>query len=199
MIVGLTGGIASGKSTVARMLKEQGAIVLDADAQVRANQIIGSDGYEKTRTIVGEDCVLENGAFDREKIRSKILKNPTILDALEDNLHPVVRNYYAKALKGLDTKNDLIILDVPLLIGYPTEPLCEKIVVTICADEDERKKRAFDRGGMSEDWWQFITSRQLTADQFRKRADYVIPTECSMNETKEHVQKLISLLTNTKA
>ncbi len=199
MIVGLTGGIASGKSTVARMLKELGAIVLDADAQVRANQMIGSDGYEKTKAIVGEDCVLENGAFDREKIRSKILKDSTILDALEDNLHPIVRDYYAKALKDVDTKNDLVIFDVPLLIGYPTELLCEKVVVTICADEEERKKRAFDRGGMSEEWWQFITLRQLTADQFRDRADYVIPTECSMDETKEHVRKLISLLTNTEA
>ncbi len=198
MIVGLTGGIASGKSTVSRMLKEFGAVVLDADAQVRANQEKGSDGYQKTRDIVGEDCVLDNGDFDRKKIRSKILNDASILDALEENLHPIVRNYYADTLKSIDTQNQLIILDVPLLIGYPTEPLCEKIIVTVCSDEGERKRRAFDRGGMSEEWWAFITSRQLTADEFKERADYVIPTECSLGETKEHVQKLIKLLTNTE-
>ena len=56
----------------------------------------------------------------------------------------------------------------------------------------------YKRQGMSEEWWAFITSRQLTADEFKERADYVIPTECSLGETKEHVQKLIKLLTNTE-
>lgn len=198
MIIGLTGGIASGKSTVARMFEAAGAIVLDADAKVRENQKVGSKGYLKTLQIVGEDCIDAQGHFKRDAMREKILQNPSLLDALEDNLHPIVRDYYAEALKNIDTKANLVVLDVPLLIGYPTEPLCEKIAVTICEDENERKSRAFARGGMSEEWWQFILTRQLTTAEFKARADYVIKTDIPMGDTEAEVNALVNLLTNTK-
>lgn len=198
MIIGLTGGIASGKSTVARMFQDAGAIVLDADARVRESQQVGSTGYQKTLAIMGEGCVDEQGHFIREKMRRKIMENPQLLDALEENLHPIVRDYYAQELTRHDLKTQVIVLDVPLLIGYPTEKLCEKIVVTLCKNENERKKRAFARGNMTEEWWRFITQRQLTAEDFEKRADVVLQTDIPLHETQQQVEACMALFTNTK-
>lgn len=190
-VLGLTGGIAGGKSTVARFFAENGALVADADAVVRAAQQPGHAAFDAMKKAIGETYFNADGTLNRAALRDAVFKTPAILKTLEDIFHPVVHAYYDRLLAEQAPTNNVVVLDVPLLIGGPTQKRCDAVAVALC-DDAVRKQRAFARPHMSEEYWQFMTARQPSRAMFEKEADFIIRTDVALEDTKAQVDEIYS-------
>ncbi|MBA4254086.1 MAG: dephospho-CoA kinase [Comamonadaceae bacterium] len=113
--IGLTGGIGSGKSTVAAMLQALGAPVLDADALARACTAPGGAAIEPIRAAFGPQCIGPDGALEREQMRALVFAQPTARQRLEAIVHPLVRDAIEQACAQLQGRSDCVVLDIPLL------------------------------------------------------------------------------------
>ena len=113
--IGLTGGIGSGKSTVAAMLQALGAPVLDADALARACTAPGGTAIEPIRAAFGPQYIGPDGALDREQMRALVFAQPAARQRLEAIVHPLVRDAIEQACAQLQGRSDCVVLDIPLL------------------------------------------------------------------------------------
>jgi dephospho-CoA kinase len=114
--VGLTGGIGSGKSTVASLLVERGATVVDADQLARAVVEPGTDGLARVVERFGRDVLLPDGGLDRPKVASIVFADDTALKDLNSIVHPAVGLLMAERLTALESTNEIVVLDIPLLV-----------------------------------------------------------------------------------
>ncbi len=188
MVIGITGGIASGKSTIARMIARRGIPHLDADKLVhrllaRDRPTIAAIEKQFPGTVV-------NGAVDRRLLGASIAGDPGKLKRLEQLLHPLVRAAEEQAilLAGRQRRR-AILLDIPLLFETGAEVLCD-VVIAAHAPLPMRKRRALARG-MSEATVARLVSRQLTEAERNRQADIVIPTTIGKAHTRRMVEALL--------
>ncbi len=173
-ILGLTGGIAMGKSTAAKALLRQGVPVHDADAAVhrlyaRGGRAVGPIGAAFPEAVV-------EGAVDRARLGKEVLGAPEKLRLLERIMHPLVRRESREWLGDMARRGErLVVLDIPLLYETGGERLCDAVLV-VSAPLFLQRQRALARGGMSEDKLAAILRRQVKDLERRRKADYVIPT-----------------------
>jgi len=191
-ILGLTGPLASGKTTVSKMFKEAGASVLSADKLVHELQ---QSHYPYAASIAAhtkKDVLDEQGNIDRTKLGEALIKNPESLKIVEDILHPPLRSLIKERISHITSeKHDfLIVLEVPLMFKSGMNELCDKVASCICLDET-RHQRALERSSMSEEKWQFLNSKQRSNVEFQELADCLINTDGSMEETSKKVTKII--------
>ncbi len=190
LIIGLTGSIGMGKSTVASMFQDAGVPVFDADAEVRAMQ--GPDGalvsaIEKAFPgSTGPDGVL------REKLGSQVFGDKAALARLEAIVHPAVG---ARRSQFLEENRDaaMMVFDIPLLFEGKGHTQVDKIVV-VSAPAAVQRERVLAREGMTAEKFAHILSLQTPDAEKRSRADHVIDTGTSLEETRAEVRKLISTL-----
>lgn len=188
IVIGLTGGIASGKSTIARMMARRGIVNIDADALVHAlmkRPCIASD--------IGKffPAAIKNNIIDRAALGVIVGKDKAALSRLESILHPAVRNAELAALKqALRQKRKAVILDIPLLFETGAQSLCD-LVITATAPLPMRRRRAFLRAQMSEEKWSRLIARQLDEAARNRLADIVIPTTLGKAFTRRHVELLL--------
>lgn len=193
VIIGLTGGIASGKSTVSTMLKELNIPVIDADEEARLAVEKGEKAYLEIVAYFGEEILLEDGSIDRLKLGSIIFPNEDKRKILNSIVHPAVReNMLRKKEQYLLSGHEFVVLDIPLLFESKLTHMVEKVIV-VYVDEQTQLARLMERNGFSKEEATARIASQLPLKDKLTMADAVIDNNGSIDETKK---QLISILTN---
>lgn len=190
LVVALTGGIGSGKSTVGQIFAQLGAIVVDSDQLARDVLERGSIGFNEVVAKFGDE-ILKNGEIDRQLLASIVFKDPTKRTELEQITHPLIRKTFAEVI-ARSSSNAIVINQIPLLVESNHDYKFDH-VITVSASEDIRAQRLLKRG---------LTGVQIrermqaqATDQMREGiADSVIVNEKSEQEITNQVEKIWELL-----
>ncbi|MCZ2499122.1 dephospho-CoA kinase [Xylophilus sp. Kf1] len=173
--LGLTGGIGSGKSTVADMLQSRGARVVDADALSRATTAAGGSAVAAIARTFGDDFVTPQGALDRDRMRALVFEDPGARQRLEAIVHPLVTQAGARAAEAARQAGvRLLVHDVPLLVesGRWLDRV-ERVLVVDC-EEDTQVRRVMARSALDEATVRRIIASQATRAERRAVADFVL-------------------------
>ncbi len=188
VILGLTGSICMGKSTVANMFKQLDIPVFDADKVVH-NLL----SMKKIIQIVGEAFpeLLINGFIDRKILGKQVFDDEQALKKLENILHPIVFEEKNKFIK-LNEKNKetIVVLDIPLLFETGWNNFCDFVIV-VDAPDSVQKTRALSRSGMTVQKFEKIKKQQMSNDIKRMKADFVVSTDLKEHETLQQLVKII--------
>lgn len=174
--LGLTGGIGSGKSTVAGMLAARGAAVMDADAISRSVTAPGGLAIEPIAQVFGAAMIGADGAMDRQAMRERIFKDPDAKRQLEAIIHPLVSQITAEQVQAaLDKGSRCLVFDVPLLVesGERWRRQVDQVLVVDC-DTDTQRQRVMARSGLAPDEIDRIIALQARREQRLACADVVI-------------------------
>lgn len=187
-VVGITGGIATGKSTVTKMLRSHGYTVLDADVMTHKAYEPGSETFKQITASF--DC-LENGEISRKKLGQIVFQNPQQKKVLEDIIHPYV---YKRMEEGIRTASgSLIFLDVPLLFEAHFDTLCDAVIVVSCTP-DIQLRRLMARNHLSKEESQRRISSQMPLAEKEARADYVIDNSGDRYHLQNQVKRVLGEL-----
>ena len=187
IIVGLTGSVASGKSTVASWLSAKGIAVHDSDAVV--HNLLAANGQAVAEIIAtfGLDFGTNDGGIDRKKLGAHVFANPADRKKLESILHPLVRQHRDRFLQDQQfLGSQIVVLDVPLLYETGVDGLCDYVIV-VYADEDTIRHRALSRPGMTLEKLSGILATQMPANEKCQRADFVLDTDLDHDITRQHL------------
>ncbi|GIN71367.1 dephospho-CoA kinase [Bacillus sp. J14TS2] len=191
MMVGLTGGIASGKSTVSQMFKEKGFVIIDADIASRKVVEPEQPAYREIVQVFGESILLPNQWLDRAKLGSIIFSDEAKRQTLNSIVHPAVREQMESwKNKALAAGKQTIIHDIPLLFENKLTHLVEKTVV-VFVEEQVQLARLMERNKLSESEANARISSQMSLREKAKLADAVIDNNGEMAETKSQIEELI--------
>jgi len=186
LLVGLTGGIGSGKSTVSASLAERGAEVIDADAIVRALQEPGTPVFDAMIECFGPGIVAPDGSLDRQAVADRVFADGEALQALNAIVHPAVGTEIARRLENASTGDGVVILDVPLLVESGRDDLAGLIVVDL--DPEVAISRLVEQRGFSEADARARIARQVSRDDRLARADFVIHNHGNRAELAEQIE-----------
>ncbi|MGE7605183.1 dephospho-CoA kinase [Peribacillus frigoritolerans] len=191
-IIGITGGIASGKSTVSLYLQELGFTIVDADLASRAVVEPGEEAYHQVVKAFGEDILLTDGNIDRVKLGSIIFNDQEKRLLLNGIMHPAVRNWMrVKTEVALSSGEETVFMDIPLLFESKLTFMVDKTLL-IYVDEQVQLQRLMNRNGLSEkEALARINSQMPLADK-KALADAVIDNNGDINETKRQVKAILS-------
>lgn len=191
MIIGLTGSIASGKSTVANMLKEYGLPIVDADIVARVVVEPGTATLAKIAEAFGKEVITENGEMDRAKVGSIIFHDESKRKVLNEIIHPAIR---AEMLRQRDEHiangAKTVIMDIPLLFESKLQHYVEKILV-VTVSEETQLRRLMERNQLSEEEARARISSQLPLSEKEKGADAVINNNGTVDETREQLDSVL--------
>ena len=177
--IGLTGGIGSGKSTVAQMLQARGAAVIDADAIARQVTAAHGAAMPAIAHTFGPDFVTADGALDRERMRAHVFSQPQAKQALEAIIHPLVaQETQRQAQEALAKGHNTLVFDVPLLVesGARWRTQVDRVLVVDCS-EATQIQRVMARNGLSREIVQSIIAAQASRTQKLAAADWVIDND----------------------
>ena len=187
MIVGLTGGIASGKSTVSTIFNSLGVKIADADKI--AKEISQRENVKKEiLNIFGKDVFSLDNQLDRSKLKEIVFSDRNKLAELNGIIHPKIMEEFKK-IKANSCKNDIIIFDIPLLFETGMDKLCDKVIV-VFIDKEEQIKRIEERDKIERDLCEKIIASQLSLEDKLKRADVIIDNSGSLEELGIKVKKI---------
>jgi dephospho-CoA kinase len=187
LTVGLTGGIASGKSTVSSLLIEKGYTVIDADIEARLAVEKGEEAYQEIVRHFGERILLKDGSIDRTELGSIIFHDETERKALNSIVHPAVRKRMtAKREQAIRRNEQLIILDIPLLFESKLQYMCNKTLL-VYADEDIQLQRLMQRNQLSEKEAMARIQSQMPLRDKKALADAVIDNNGTIEETEKQL------------
>ncbi len=191
MIIGLTGGIASGKSTVSNFFKELGVEIVDAD--LVAKEISEEkESVERIKDIFGNDIVDTKGKVIREKLRERVFRDRALLEKLNGIIHPQVIEYFQRK-KIENSDSEIMIFDIPLLYETNMDKLCDKVIV-VGLEKEKQIERVILRDGSSRELAQKIISNQMSLEDKMRRADIVIMNNGSLEDLKEKVIEVYNFL-----
>ena len=191
LILGVTGTIASGKSTVAKELARRGATVLDADQLAREVVESGSSVLKKLVKLFGMEILQQDGNLDRDRLGQMVFADVKVRAMLNQIMHPEIAKKSVEQLQQLQNNPDLplIVYEAPLLFEVGAESRVDKVLV-VKIDPEEQLKRLMSRDGLSEERAQQRMSSQMTQQQKLERADYIIDNSGSLAETKQQIDAL---------
>ena len=178
MLIALTGGIGSGKSTVARRWVDLGATEVDADLLAREVVEPGSVGLEQVTQEFGPSVLTQSGTLDRAALAKIAFANDANRVKLESILHPLIQELALKRVQGLQ---GVIVYTIPLFVESKSKLQFDKVVAISC-DEDVRVRRLIDSRGMNEVEAKSRVAAQATDSQREAVADLVIDSNCSLEE-----------------
>jgi dephospho-CoA kinase len=185
--VGLTGGIASGKSTVADMFAGLGAGVVDTDTVAREVVSPGEPGLEAVVAEFGAEILQPNGELDRRALRNIVFSEPERRELLESILHPLIRARTLQLVEELDTPYAIIV--VPLLLETGFDELVERVLVVDCP-EAQQLKRLCRRDNVGETEAQAMLAGQIDRQARLARADDVVDNSGDLQATRTQVAAL---------
>lgn len=189
LCVGLTGGIGSGKSTVAALFAEYGAGIVDTDIIAHSLTQAGGEAIEAIRTVFGDGFIANDGALDRAKMRALIFSDAAAKRQMELLLHPMIREQAKAQLRQLEA-NPYIILVVPLLPESPAfRQLVQRVLVVDCG-EDAQITRVIGRNKMTEAEVRAIIARQTPRAERLQLADDVIHNDAGLDSLAGQVAVL---------
>ncbi len=193
-LVGLTGGVGSGKSTVAAMLRELGAEVVDADEASHAVYEPGTPGFAAVIRDFGEDYV-RKGRIDRKALGELVFKDPDALRRLNAIVHPLVRDWMAqRTAEALERGADVVVQDVPLLFENKLEELFPTVVL-VWVPREVQVDRLVKGRGFTPERAGAVISAQMPIDEKRGRATHVVDNSGTKESTRPQVERLWRALT----
>ena len=177
IVVGLTGGIASGKSTTATLFRESGIPVHDADAVVHEMMAPGGVAVESVIDAFGRHILAPDGSINRQRLGAEVFSAPERRQLLESIIHPLVGAARDKFLESCRRSGEpIVVLDIPLLFETGGETLCDFVILCI-VDADTQRQRAVARQGMTPEKLDAILQSQMPLATKRTLADAVIETD----------------------
>ncbi len=192
IVIGLTGSIGMGKSTVTKMFAEEGAPGFDSDAAVHALYAAGGAAVGPVEAAF--PGVTKDGAIDRAALSARVVGNPEQIKALELIVHPLVRRAQMQFLQDQrDAGAPFVVLDIPLLFEGSGAKFVDKIVV-VSAPAEVQRARVLARPGMTAEKFEAILALQMPDAEKRARADFVIDTSGSFDDTRAQVRSVLDAL-----
>lgn len=194
ILVGLTGGIGSGKSTVSARLAARGAVILDADAITREVQLPGSPVLVELAERFGPEVIAADGSLERQALADIVFTDPEALKALNAIVHPAVGREMNRRMIEQRTTTNVVILDIPLLTENPREGLQGRIVVDVPVETQvERlvKHRGFDEADA-----RARIGRQASRNERLATADFVVDNSGAPEDLEPQIDRLWSWLTS---
>jgi len=188
LLVGLTGGIGSGKSTVARMLAARGAVVLDSDAFARAAVASGTPGFDRVVSLFGPGIVRADGELDRAAIADRVFADPELRSQLEAIVHPEVRGMIAEAVAAEANTDHVVVVDSPLLIETGAHRLVPVLIV-VSASPETQIRRLLARGMAEADARARLAAQMPLADK-SKLAHVILDNEGTEAELEAQVDQM---------
>jgi len=185
--VGLTGGIGSGKSTVSDLFAALGVDIIDTDEISRALTSSGQPALDTIQERFGPDLVAADGALDRVRMRTLAFSDPSARQALQDILHPLIREEVQNRLSS--TKGAYSIVVVPLLVESRGYKFADRILVVDCSEE-QQVERVMQRSGLAKDQVMAIMRTQSRREERLAAADDVIVNDAGIAELHERVAQL---------
>ncbi|MCL6631106.1 MAG: dephospho-CoA kinase [Alicyclobacillus herbarius] len=191
LIVGLTGGIATGKSTVTGMLRELGAYVVDADVWARKVVEPGSEGLREVVAAFGDRILRSDGSLDRGALAAIVFQDEAARQRLNAITHPRVRSGMMSETKAYLSEHpgNPVVWDVPLLFEGETRHLVQRTIV-VYTDEATQLARLMARNGYSEAEAKARIRAQMSIEEKRRLADYVIDNTGTLDLTREQVERI---------
>lgn len=196
--IGLTGSVATGKSTVSNMIQQAGIPLVDADIAARKVVEPGTEGLKEIVAYFGEEILLADGTLDRAKLGEIIFKDKEKREKLNEITHPRVKDYMLEARERFfRAGEELVFFDIPLLFESHLESLVDQIVVVWTTPETELK-RLMERNNLTkEDALRRIES-QMGIDEKARKADFVIDNNESLEKTQKQVYTFIERFVKNK-
>lgn len=192
LVIGLTGSIGTGKSTVSQMLKEHNIPVIDADVIAREVVKPGEPAYNQIVDAFGEEILLPGGEIDRKKLGEIVFGEEKKRKQLNGIVHPAVRErMLADRDRLADQKENVIVLDIPLLYESGLTHFVEKVIV-VYVTEETQLKRLRERDGTSKEEALRRINSQLSIEEKSRMADKIIDNNGTLQETKQQVEQLLS-------
>ena len=187
-ILGLTGGIATGKSTVGRFFESQGIPVVDADKGARQVMEPGQAAYHAVVKTFGQEILKDDGTIDRTRLGAIVFNDPAKLSKLNETVHSHVLNWIKEEKdKLIKAGHPLVVLDIPLLyeIGFENEV---DAVMVIYVDPETQLKRLMKRDNLSENEAKIRIAAQASIDSKAEKADIVIDNRGGIDETENQLR-----------
>lgn len=192
--IALTGGIASGKSTVAALLRQSGLPVLDSDAIARMVVAPGKPAWQALRRHLGEEFFGPDGVLDRQAVARQVFTRPDAREQLNRLLHPHISRELQDRLAQLEAQGEpLVVVEVPLLFELGLENLYDRVIV-VYADAETQQRRLHRRDCRLPGEAAGILAAQGSLRQKAARADFVVDNSGDMAQTREQVEKIIAEL-----
>jgi dephospho-CoA kinase len=188
LLVGLTGGIGSGKSTVAGMLADRGAVVLDADAFAREAVSASTEGFGQVVRRFGSEIVGRDGEIDRPKLAAIVFGDESARRDLEAIVHPFVRRAIADGITDNASTDRVVVLVNPLLIEMGTHRDCDVVIVVAVAAETQVARSV--ALGMDEDDVRSRMAAQLPFEERAPHADVVLDNEGTLEDLSGQVDRI---------
>lgn len=193
MVLGITGGVGSGKSAVIKYFEEQGAFVILSDDVARKISESEGPALDKIRDLFKDDNVLTGDGFmDRTKVAALVFCDEKKKQALNDILHPATKDEIVRLINETQkaTPDRLILLESAIFFETGCDELVDKVLF-VYADEDIRIKRLMENRGYSEEKCRAIMAKQMTAEELRGRCDFVVDNSGSLEGTIEQIESVI--------
>ena len=187
-IIGLTGGIGSGKTTVAKLLESKGYSVYYSD--IRAKEIVNNNAFLKIRIIqlLGDKAYDQDGKYNRKWVAQKIFNNEKLLLELNKIIHPAVRDDFEFWVK--EQKVDFVFKETALLFELNLDKNCFKTIL-VTADESLRIKRVMERDGKTCQEIKNIIQKQMSEQEKIKRADFIIENNTDLENLGKEVERML--------
>ncbi|WP_339321807.1 dephospho-CoA kinase [Paenibacillus sp. FSL W8-0194] len=190
MNIGLTGGIATGKSTVSALLVNKGALLVDADAIAREVMLPGHPVLAAVAGHFGQAVILEDGTLDRKKLGDIVFRDPSQRKALNDITHPAIRKEIRGRMDDLQREHPdkLVVVDIPLLYESGLEHMFERVMV-VYAPEHVQLERLMRRNQLTAEEAAARIRSQMDIEEKKRKADIVIDNSGDAEETERQVDR----------
>lgn len=189
LLVGLTGGIGSGKSTVARLLERRGAVVFDADALAREAVEPGTPGHDAVVERFGANVLAPGGELDREALASIVFADPAARRDLEEIVHPEVRRLFAEGCEAYRDTDRVVVFSAPLLVETGMHTAFEVLVLVSTPVEVQIERLLRDRA-MSEEQVRARIAAQAPLEEKAAVADVIVDNEGNLEDLEAQVDSL---------
>jgi dephospho-CoA kinase len=196
-LVGLTGGIASGKSTVAKILGRLGAAIVDADVLSREVVAPGHDGWNEIVATFGSEVLQADQTLDRQKLRTIIFNNPEARKKLEAIIHPRVRALAEQRIREHGEAGFVVVVyEVPLLFEGNLQQWLRPVILVAC-DINVQRQRLQARDGLDAAAAQKHIDAQMSLEEKRRLADYVIENDGTLADLESKVRAVLAKIQAT--
>ena len=191
LIVGLTGGVASGKTAVSQVLKEEGAYIIDADQIARELVQPHKPAWNELIGAFGQEILQEDGSIHRKKLADKVFADPKQRKLLNQILHHRIKEEMDRRAKEIGQKDPeaIVVIDAPLIVERGDHREMDKLIV-VTTTQTQQIERLKDRDGTNPKEALRIVSSQMPMEEKLKFADYVIQNEGSLEETKKRAKEV---------